>query len=1121
VLFSFFIISFCSTNAQVGIGTTTPKSSLDIEVSDASNPSNTDGLLIPRIDVFPIGNPTADQQGMLVYLTTAVGANVPGFYYWNNPTTTWINIDSTVKAYLEDIDGDTKIQVEESADEDIIRFDVAGTEYFRMNSGRLETTNAGGSVIIGENTGMNDDYSANDNVFIGHNTGTNTAGGSVNIAIGKNAFKGNVSGSSNIALGFNALDAANTGSNNLALGNQSLSKNTSGNFNIALGYKALAENTTSSNSIALGNSALGIATGANNIGIGYLNLYSNTSGNNNTSIGYQSGRYNTGSNNVFLGYQSGYNETGSDKLYIENSNSTSPLIYGDFSANLLRVNGTLDVNNAYQFPTTDGASGQALTTDGSGNITWVTPATSTALQDTDADTKIQVEESADEDIIRFDMAGTEYFRMNTGRLETVNTGGSVIIGENAGLSDDLTGRNSVYVGTNAGKDNVRGYENVALGLNAFTADTDGFNNVAIGTNALLSSIGGSNNVAIGKDALSSTIGGHDNVAIGTDALKGNTGDTNVGIGQWAGRNNTGYRNIFIGHGAGDSSGNVSNRLFIDMAPSSFPLIYGEFDNELLRINGTLDIKGAYQFPTADGTSGQALTTNGSGNVTWATPSDTGAFEVVSGVVKANSTVDITSDDFVFGSTQLDHSTTTNLNNRFFFDKSKGAFRVGTSTTDYWDENNLGVNSFAAGADSKASGSHAMAWGKYTTASNTRSTAWGYGTNSTAQSSTSWGHQTKATADIATAWGQASEATGSHATAWGIYTDATGVNATSWGDNTLSASYSETVLGAYNTTYIPISSTTWNTSDRLFVIGNGTSTANRSNALTLKKNGDLGLGTDNPTAKLDIRPGDNAKGIYINHDKTTNGGAYGAHIDLDHTAGTSNTIYGALIDATKTGATSNSVYGVYGRAYDIQTGTGTRYIYGLRGYSSVSSSNGTTNSRGVYGSTGGNGDNEFGGYFVGNVYSTGAYQTSDRKLKNNIQTYSGALEKLSQLDIKSYTFKTKEYQHLNLPEGQQIGVIAQDLEKVFPGMVKRADESAQLVSREEAIEAGWAFREVGDKDMVEVGKDVEILAVNYTNLVPVLIQATKEQQTTIENQATKIENLEARLQNIEQLLLNKK
>jgi hypothetical protein len=39
-----------------------------------------------------------------------------------------------------------------------------------------------------------------------------------------------------------------------------------------------------------------------------------------------------GSGNVFLGYQAGYNETGSNKLYIANSSTSTPMIYGDFTS---------------------------------------------------------------------------------------------------------------------------------------------------------------------------------------------------------------------------------------------------------------------------------------------------------------------------------------------------------------------------------------------------------------------------------------------------------------------------------------------------------------------------------------------------------------------------------------------------------------------------------------------------------------------------------------------------------------------------------------------------------------------------------------------------------------------
>lgn len=83
-----------SVQAQVGVNTTSPNSQLDIRSSNQATPANTDGVLIPKVDTFPATNPTAAQQGMLVYLTTAVGPKTPGFYYWDNPTLTWIGLNS-------------------------------------------------------------------------------------------------------------------------------------------------------------------------------------------------------------------------------------------------------------------------------------------------------------------------------------------------------------------------------------------------------------------------------------------------------------------------------------------------------------------------------------------------------------------------------------------------------------------------------------------------------------------------------------------------------------------------------------------------------------------------------------------------------------------------------------------------------------------------------------------------------------------------------------------------------------------------------------------------------------------------------------------------------------------
>lgn len=78
--------------AQVGINTTTPNAQLDIQSSNQAAPSNTDGMLIPKIDFFPAVNPGFNQNGMMVFLTNTVGTNTPGFYYWEAATNNWIKI---------------------------------------------------------------------------------------------------------------------------------------------------------------------------------------------------------------------------------------------------------------------------------------------------------------------------------------------------------------------------------------------------------------------------------------------------------------------------------------------------------------------------------------------------------------------------------------------------------------------------------------------------------------------------------------------------------------------------------------------------------------------------------------------------------------------------------------------------------------------------------------------------------------------------------------------------------------------------------------------------------------------------------------------------------------------
>ena len=79
-------------------------------------------------------------------------------------------------------------------------------------------------------------------------------------------------------------------------------------------------------------------------------------------------------------------------------------------------------NDAYTFPTSDGSANQVLQTDGSGALSFATvSSTPSAIQDADGDTKVQTEESADDDTIRFDTAGSEKMQITSGGVVLVNT----------------------------------------------------------------------------------------------------------------------------------------------------------------------------------------------------------------------------------------------------------------------------------------------------------------------------------------------------------------------------------------------------------------------------------------------------------------------------------------------------------------------------------------------------------------------------------------------------------------------------------------------------------------------------------------------------------------------------
>jgi len=141
----------------------------------------------------------------------------------------------------------------------------------------------------------------------------------------------------------NDSGAANNSSNNnnVGIGVRALQDATNAEKNVAVGYEAMQNNLVGKSNVAVGDRAIYQNLKDDNTAIGFNTLYENINGYHNVALGYRAGYQNTGSHNIFIGSEAGYYETGSNKLYIANSNTSSPLIYGDFSAKYIKINGEL------------------------------------------------------------------------------------------------------------------------------------------------------------------------------------------------------------------------------------------------------------------------------------------------------------------------------------------------------------------------------------------------------------------------------------------------------------------------------------------------------------------------------------------------------------------------------------------------------------------------------------------------------------------------------------------------------------------------------------------------------------------------------------------------------------
>ena len=139
---------------------------------------------------------------------------------------------------------------------------------------------------------------------------------------------------------------------------------------------------------------------------------------------------------------------------------------------------------------------------------------------------------------------------------------------------------------------------------------------------------------------------------------------------------------------------------------------------------------------------------------------------------------------------------------------------------------LAVGAVAMGKNVNANGLGAFAIGQDTTAIGTLSLA--------------FGNQARTEGENAFAVGNRAEAHGERSVALGDRVKAYGDASVALGLRNNAQSYAEFVVGSYTPDYVPASTTAWHAADRLFVVGNGPDSSNRSTALVVYKSGDATL-----------------------------------------------------------------------------------------------------------------------------------------------------------------------------------------------------------------------------------------------------------------------------------------
>lgn len=259
---------------------------------------------------------------------------------------------------------------------------------------------------------------------------------------------------------------------------------------------------------------------------------------------------------------------------------------------------------------------------------------------------------------------------------------------------------------------------------------------------------------------------------------------------------------------------------------------------------------------------------------------------------------------------------------------------------------------------------------------------------------------------------------------------------------------------------------------------------------------IGINTVAPASVVDFRT--TGENVWLTYWENSNA-ANGAASQWNHTnAGNGNRVAMGVTNYSGSAFQAAAIMGL--SLNGTTTGTGGVGVLGAANNESSNAVEGSLSFAGGY--TG------FSGYFNADVYCGGTYYGSDRRLKRDIKPITGALVMLDKIEPVSYFMDTETYPEIGFDENRlSYGFIAQDLELVIPEMVK--DKNLVLNSNKAK---NTSFQEERKTELFKV--------VNYTLMIPIAVQAIKEQQIIIESQNAKIEALEKIVLELQKAIENK-